>query len=121
MKHWDELTVLEQYAETFWDMYKDAYGFRPRHIDTSGWTEADFEAEFEVIGREIKREAEALREKEAAATADFEARVNSIILLGAVDRATALRWIHMAEGTDGDDSSLCYTLGLPYGYLTVKQ
>ena len=35
---WEELTELEQAQATFWDMYKDAHGFRPRHIDTSSWT-----------------------------------------------------------------------------------
>ena len=35
---WDELSELEQAQATFWDMYKDAYGVRPRGVDTSGWT-----------------------------------------------------------------------------------
>ena len=45
-KSWEEMTVLEQYACQFWDMYKDAYGVRPRGIDTSSWTVEQFEAEF---------------------------------------------------------------------------
>ncbi len=61
-KTWEEMTVLEQYACQYWDMHKDAYGVRPRCIDTSSWTEADFEAEFKLLGEVIERE-EALRKE----------------------------------------------------------
>jgi hypothetical protein len=44
-------------------------------------------------------------------------RVQSVLACGAKDRAMALRWIHEAEGTTGDDEFLCYTLGLPYRYF----
>jgi hypothetical protein len=50
----------------------------------------------------------------------FEARVASIIELGARDRAMALRWIHEAEDTDGDDEYLCYRVGVPYGYIKTE-
>jgi hypothetical protein len=35
---WEEMTVLEQMQCQYWDMYKDAYGVRPRGIDTSAWS-----------------------------------------------------------------------------------
>ena len=28
-KSWEEMSVLEQYACQYWDMYKAAYGVRP--------------------------------------------------------------------------------------------
>jgi hypothetical protein len=28
-----------------------------------------------------------------------------------------MRWIHEAEGSNGDDEYLCYLVGLPYGYF----
>jgi hypothetical protein len=116
-KSWDELTQLEQAREIYWDMYKDAYGVRPRGIDTSSWTLEQFEAEFEGLGVAIA-EAEIERKKvEENATVVFEQRILSLIQLGAKDRATALRWIHEAEDTQGDDEYLCYTLGLPYQYF----
>jgi hypothetical protein len=59
-------------------------------------------------------------EEEAAAVVRFEARVASIIELGARDRAMALRWIHEAEDTDGDDEYLCYRVGVPYGYIKTE-
>jgi hypothetical protein len=93
-KTWEEMTVLEQMQCQYWDMYKDAHGFRPRHVDTFHWTEADFEAEFKILGDVIEREAVIRKESELKAEVDFEMRVQSIISCGAKDRAMALRWIH---------------------------
>ena len=36
---------------------------------------------------------------------------------GAKSFEMALRWIHEAEETGGDDEYLCYCVGLPYGYF----
>lgn len=49
MKPWNELTKLEQLAITHWDAYKDAMGVRPRWIDTSQWTERDFETAIDEL------------------------------------------------------------------------
>ena len=116
-KSWEELTTLEQYAGIYWDMYKDAFGIRPRGIDTSAWTEADFLAEFKELGEIIDREEKVRNAAQQNATFSFEKRVDDLIFSGAKDRATAIRWIHEAEDTQGDDEYLCYTLGLPYQYF----
>ena len=116
-KSWEELSELEQYQATYWDMYKDAYGVRPRGVDTSGWTVETFLKEFAYLGLVIEREDIARKEAEASATVVFEQRIQSLILAGAKDRITAMRWIHEAEDTNGDDDYLAYTLGLPYQYF----
>ena len=116
-KSWDELTVLEQAQSTYWDMHKDAYGVRPRCIDTSAWTIEDFEAEFVILGQAIDAEEKVRVTAEQNAIFSFEKRVDDLIFSGAKDRATAIRWIHEAEDTQGDDEYLCYTLGLPYMYF----
>jgi hypothetical protein len=116
-KSWEELTTLEQYASIYWDIYKDAFGIRPRGIDTSAWTEADFLAEFKELGEIIDREEKVRVAAQQNAVFSFEKRVDDLILSGAKDRATAMRWIHEAEDTRGDDEYLCYTLGLPYMYF----
>lgn len=116
-KSWDELSQLEQAREIYWDMYKDAYGVRPRGVDTSSWTLETFIKEFAYLNVVIEREETARKEAEKSATVVFEQRVQSLIDAGAKDRATALRWIHEAEDTQGDDEYLCYTLGLPYQYF----
>ena len=116
-KSWEEMSVVEQYACTYWDMYKDAYGVRPRGIDTSTWTEADFEREFVQLGVTIAEEDRQRKESEERAAHDFEMRVLGLLQSGAKDREMALRWVHEAEGSDGDDEYLCYLVGLPYGYF----
>ena len=116
-KSWEEYTPLEQAACTYWDMYKDAHGFRPRHVDTSGWTMEQFEAEFKELEQVIEREHILRLEREASASHEFEMRMQDLLRSGAKDRAMALRWVHEAEETNGDDEYLCYTVGLPYGYF----
>ncbi len=116
-KTWEEMTVLEQMACTYWDMYKDAHGVRPRGIDTSNWTEQDFEEEFQYLAREIERGERARREDEARAVVKFCKRIEQTIRAGAKDRETALRWIMEADEAGGDWEYLCYLNGLPYGFF----
>jgi hypothetical protein len=116
-KSWEEMTVLEQMQCQFWDMYKDAYGSRPRGIDTTDWTEEEFMAEFETLGRVIEREETQRKIDQAEASVRFENQINSLISSGARDRESAIAWVHQAEGSDGDDEYLCFLLGLPYGYF----
>jgi hypothetical protein len=116
-KSWDELSQLEQAREIYWDMYKDAYGVRPRGIDTSSWTLEQFEAEFEGLGVAIEAEEKVRVASEQHSVFSFEKRISDLMFSGAKDRATAMRWIHEAEETQGDDEYLCYTLGLPYQYF----
>jgi hypothetical protein len=112
-----ELTRQEELQSIYWDMYKDAYGVRPRGIDTSNWTEHAFNTEFEYLASVIKMEELARKESESKAIVAFEKRVQDLLAIGAKDRAMALRWIHEAEDTHGDDEYLCYTVGLPYRYF----
>ena len=120
LKTWDEMSTLEQMQAQYWDMYKDAYGIRPRHMNLEAMTEADFEAEFKILGEVIEREAAIRKESEFKAEVDFEMRVQNLLATGARDRGMALRWIHEAEGTNGDDEFLCWTVGLPYGYFCKR-
>ena len=117
LKSWEEMSDLERAACTYWDMYKDAYGHRPRGIDTSSWTLAAFDAEFAVLGKIIEEENQQRQQAQAAAIVRFEEQVKSFIKMGANDRETALRWFHEAEQTNGDDEYLCFCLGLPYHYF----
>jgi len=114
---WEELSELEQARELYWDMYKDAYGVRPRGVDTSTWTLEQFDAEFEGLGVAIEQEDIARKAAETVVQHDFEMRVLSLLQTGAKNRAMALRWIHEAEGSNGDDEYLCFLLGLSYGYF----
>ena len=117
----ETMTRREELESIFWDMYKDAYGFRPRGISTHLWDEAKFYREFDFLQSEITKNEQERKIAEHEACHAFEMRVQSIIACGAKDRAMALRWIHEAEGTNGDDEFLCWTLGLPYRYFVVDK
>ena len=119
-KSWEEMSTLEQYACQYWDMYKDAYNVRPRGINTESWTEADFEAEFVQLSKTIESNYKDQLAREEVAQHDFEMRMLGLLQTGAKDREMAMRWVHEAEGTAGDDEYLCFTLGLPYRYFAVN-
>ena len=116
-KSWSELSHLEQVACEFSDFYKDAHGFRPRHIDTSTWTLEDFDREFEVLADICKDNTARRVAEEAAAVTKLEARIADLITIGAKDRAMAIRWIAEAEECNGDMDYLCFLVGVPYGYF----
>ena len=103
-------------SSTYSDIFKDVHGFRPR-INTSHWSEQDFRNKIEWLSNElqIQMDEEEIHQKQNAA--NFEMRINKTIEIGASDRRTALRWIHEAEETNGDNDYLCFKLGLPYDYI----
>lgn len=101
--------------ELYSDFHKDAYGFRPRY-DYPSFSLEDLEADyerFESLCESNHREEEEANER---AIASFEARVQSVIDIGAGDRETALRWI--ADSYDeydfgyGAEFFVTYELGL---------
>jgi len=114
----DTMTRQEELQSIYWDMYKDAHGIRPRGIDTSDWTELAFNEEFEYLTKMIQDNHTLSEAAEGKAAHQFEMRVQTVIACGAKDREMAMRWIHEAEGSNGDDEYLCYLIGLPYRYFT---
>jgi hypothetical protein len=113
----ETMTRMEELQCIYWDMYKDAYNFRPRHVDTTAWTESQFNTEFDYLEQVIIDNERNRKIAEHQAAHAFEMRVQSILACGAKDREMALRWIHEAEGSNGDDEFLCYLVGLPYSYF----
>jgi len=114
----NDMTRTEELQCIYWDMYKDAYGFRPRHVDTFHWSEEMFTAEFEALELVIHQEELLRAFNEGQAIERFEARIANLMATGAQDRATAIRWIMEAEGANGDTEFAEYLLGLPYGYIS---
>jgi hypothetical protein len=121
LKSWDELSRKEQLEGIYWDMYKEAHGFRPRHIRLDLCTEAELEQDLDrlqIIIADNDLQRQAAEDKAAHA---FEMRVMGLLASGAKDREMALRWVHEAEGSNGDDEFLCYLVGLPYRYFAVDK
>ena len=69
------------------------------------------------MGEIIDREEIARKAAEAINLEKFERRVAELISIGAKDYGMAMRWIHEAEDTQGDNDYLTWTLGLPYQYF----
>jgi hypothetical protein len=115
-KTWEEMTDLEQACETYWDMYKDAYGVRPRWIDTTKWTLADFDAEFASLATAIEQAEVERKAAEAEAIVKFEDRVLNLMHTGTC-RERVIAWLMDAEGANGDVDYFCFCVGLPYGYF----
>jgi hypothetical protein len=120
-KTWDEMSELEQAQATWWDAFKDAHGYRPRGIDTSEWTLTCFKTDIVRLGETIALQEAERRNQEAVAVVKFEHRVQKTMQDSAKDRDMALRWIHEAEGSNGDDDYLCYLVGIPYGYFNKRK
>lgn len=114
---WEDLTRQEQLAATHYDFYKDVHGIRPRWMDYDSMTEADLERELEQLSKEAEVQAREQQEREGRAQHDFEMRMLSLLQSGAKSREQALKWMHEAHDTNGDDEYLCFLLGLPYGYF----
>ena len=114
---WEQMSEIEQLHSIWYDAYKDARGFRPRGQDVGHWTAEDFRQELDSLSKEIDRAEQARREDEARAVVKFSKRVQQTINSGAGDYETALRWIHEADGTNGDDEYLAYVNGLPYNFF----
>jgi len=115
-KSWEEMTDLEQACETYWDMYKDAYGVRPRWIDTTKWTLADFDAEFASLATAIEQAEVERKAAEAEAVVAFEDRVLNLMHTG-TNRERVIAWLMDAESANGDFEYFAFTQGLPYGYF----
>lgn len=99
---------------TYSDMYKDAYGFRPQGVNTSSWTDEDFQKEFDFLEQVIIREIENQKHIESEAVKTFESLVTRTINSGAKDRETAIRWILDDEM---DVEHFEWQNCLPFGYL----
>ena len=114
---WEEMTEKEQLECSLWDAYKDAHGIRPRFMNMETMSVEELKQQLELCCSEIERNEKQRQIDEDHASHDFEMRMLNLMMSGAKSREQALRWVHEAEGSDGDDEYLCFLLGLPYGYF----
>lgn len=109
------MSDLEELECIYCELHKDVYGVKAR------WYRAESveQARKDIDSLQAQGEAVWAEEKvrEEAAAKAVELRIVALIGMGAKDRNTALRWMHEAEGTQGDADELCYALGLPYRYF----
>lgn len=98
-KSCDDYTDLEKAECVYYEAHKDAYGFRDRS-DRSSWTLADYDRETEKLCRVINDEEERERQLCLQRQREFEGQIESLISLGASDRAAAVRWWFESNGAE---------------------
>lgn len=106
----------------YWDLFRDAYGVRPRGIDTSNWTLQQFDEEFARLEQTIFENYKVQQAEELKAITEFENKIKEVL---ATDpnktRESIINEFHERYNTCGDSQFLCYELGLPYGYFKNGQ
>lgn len=117
MKSWNDLSRKEQLAATHYDFYKDVHGIRPRWMNYDAMTEADLEKELDQLSVESERQRVEEEARQKMSIAVLENRIEALIKSGAKTREGAIRWLHEAHDTNGDDDYLCFHLDVPYGYF----
>ena len=117
MTPWNEMSRRDQLAATHYDFYKDVYGVRPRWMNYDEMSEAELEKELENLSRQAEIEEKLEKERQAKAADDVEHVLLTLQMSGARDRAMAIKWLHEAHDTNGDEDFLCYLLDVPYGYF----
>jgi hypothetical protein len=117
MLTWDQMTPIEQAQSIYWDAYKDAFGFRPRDIDTTEWLLTDFEKEILVLEQVIAENEVQRRIDEAVAADKVERTILNLLEAGAKDREMCIKWLLEAHDAGMDRDYLCFLLGVAYGYF----
>ena len=116
------LNVKEQrevLQSIWWDVYKDAFGHRPRHVETSHWTVQDFKDDIEHCANAMHQN-NIIEEQEQDEAADrAERTILSLLMAGARDREMAIRWLMEAHDAGTDRNYLCFLLGVRYGYFDL--
>jgi hypothetical protein len=117
MTPWEQMSRRDQLAATHYDFYKDVHGVRPRWMNYDEMSEQDLESELDDLSKQAEVVWAEEKRQQDDAIVRFESRIVDLIDTGAGDRETAIRWIHEAEGSDGDSDYLCFLVGVPYGYI----
>lgn len=93
------VATIEDFAECYSDLYKDAHGFRPRGLNLPTTLEG-WQAEYTYLNRVIEESITEDARREAAAFERFDARISDLMTNLGQDRATVLRWLMDAEQVD---------------------
>tara|TARA_R110000787_G_scaffold188758_1_gene300522 strand:+ start:371 stop:796 length:426 start_codon:yes stop_codon:yes gene_type:complete len=95
------------------DFHKDAYGFRPRHINVSALSDEQLDEDFKTFSEQFdkneKNDAKALE----CDSNTWDKLITKTIGYGADDYKTALRWV--VDGADDwDAEAIVWSHGLLY-------
>ena len=107
-------------VDSFSDLHKDARGFRPSEgyyewLETA--TPDQLQAEWDSLYLAFENSVNEEEQLKAAALELLIAHIDNITKNNNVDVKTCIRWMHDAEGTNGDNEYLDYKLGVKYGTI----
>jgi hypothetical protein len=103
--------------DAYCDYHKDVYGTKARWVYGMELTEVELEDMFKKLEREHEVVAAAEREREAKNAQFVRERIQVLLKSGAKDIGMAVRWLHEAHNSDGDNKYLDYLLGVDYGFI----
>ena len=110
-------TKIEELKDLYCDCYKDVHGIKARWVYGMDLTVAELEGMMTRLEQEwVEVKAEEDR-REAQAEVAARKQIQALITHGAKDAAMAIRWMHEAEWTNGDNRFLDYVLGTRYGFI----
>lgn len=102
----------------FRDMYRDAHGFRPNHIDFNSMTDEDLNAEISKLDAIVESQISSEKEEKKLSENIWNSRIQKMMIENNIDRATAIRWDIDAENAkNGDVADLgfyCFLLNIRY-------
>lgn len=115
-----QYTYSEHYG-TISDLYKDAFGFRPDIGFAVRWqtsTADERQAIWDNLLRELNDSMAAEEKAQAAAAIEVEKSIAATLgMVKGSTRTDAIRYLHDAHNTGGDEGYLEHCLGLKYGYF----
>jgi hypothetical protein len=111
------------------DLHKDARGYRPTEYFWEEWNQCGDltrQAMWDNLLEELAEETARQKDAYARAEIEFHQRVQGMMLLGAEDELTAIRWILAAEQFTEFDLAygsdyVAWHFGLPYKGLFDQQ
>ena len=102
------------------DLHKDAYGFRPSQSFWEFWSTAsdvEKQKEWDSLLDTLDCTIEQERKEQAAAIKQFNQVLDTLYQHAAKNFEDAIKYLHQAYDTDGDDEYLEFRLGLPYKHI----
>jgi hypothetical protein len=110
-------TELEELKDMYCDCYKDVHGIKARWIYGMDVTVEEMKEMLARLEREYQEHAEYERQRTARAEEAARDQIRTLMQYGAQDVAMAIRWLHEAQDTGGDNRFLDFDMGCDYGFF----
>jgi hypothetical protein len=110
-------TELQQLMDEYCDCHKDVYGVKARWIYEREVTVEEMKRMLASLEREFTLQVEVERQRTIRAEGAAREQIRILMQYGAQDMAMAIRWLHEAQDTHGDNRFLDFDMGCEYGFF----